>query len=421
MAGWSGHRQIPASLRNRKVQGAAILLFLEAVWVFIQSLPLPFSWLAYWSPKAFEFYSQAYKAISLPLANTGALSLDSGTSLAFGFLALAYACFFLLMLLLINSRRRLYIFCMAIVLSGVFQAVFGGFMTLSGMEYLLFMKKQTYVGFATGTFVNRNHLAGYLEMSLAIGIGLLVMTKNRIQDAQIGRGKVLLSMLLSEKAVLRLMLVIMVIGLILTRSRMGNAAFFSSLILTGLIAVLFSRHFRSLSFYVLLGSMVLIDVYLLGSWFGLDQVVQRLEETSMQSEDRDEINAYILPLIADFWLTGAGAGTFFRVFPGYLQENVFVLYDHAHDDYLELLGNLGVIGFCLLALFVILSFYQALIALGNEYPHQRAMGFAACMGSLSILLHSFVDFNLQIPANAMLYVALLALPYVARHIKRVTV
>ena len=80
------------------------------------------------------------------------------------------------------------------------------------------------------------------------------------------------------------MLVVMVIGLILSRSRMGNGAFFNSLLITGLIALLFSPSFRQPGVYGLLLSIIIIDIFLLGSWFGLEKVVQRMEQTTLVSE-----------------------------------------------------------------------------------------------------------------------------------------
>ena len=147
------------------------------------------------------------------------------------------------------------------------------------------------------------------------------------------------------------MVIMMVAGLILTRSRMGNTAFFSSLLLTGLLAIVFSKHFRTTGDLVLLFSIVLVDVFLLGQWFGLEKVAERLRQTTLVSEQRDEVDIYVVPLVGDFWLTGAGAGSFMHVFPAYAEEDLGALYDHAHNDYLELLGELGVIGFVPLSAF----------------------------------------------------------------------
>jgi O-antigen ligase len=390
-------------------------------------MPLPFGWVAWFSQRSALFYSQA-AAVVTPKAVPGvvSLSVDAGVSGMMALKSAAYFCLYLLLLLSIDSRGRLRMLCYVIVCSGLFQSVYGSFMTLSGFEYLLGVKKTTYLGTATGTFVNRNHFAGYLEMALATGIGLMMVTgKNGVHESsRRWRGKLrrLLSLLLSGKAILRLILIAMVIGLILSRSRMGNAAFFNSLLITGLFACGVSSSFRRPGVYVLLISLVVIDIFLLGRWFGLEKVVERLEQTSLATEGRDDVLYYAVPMLKDFIWTGTGAGTFYYVFPQYAGEPQMSGYDHAHNDYLELLSDLGVIGFSALVGVVLLSLWQAIKAL--RHPRSsfvRGMGFAGFMGMLSLLIHSAVDFNLQIPANAMLFIAMLALPTIALSVDSKTI
>src|SRR5207248_2416144 len=89
-------------------------------------------------------------------------------------------------------------------------------------------------GVATGTFINRNHLAGYLEMCLAAGVGLMLAELSSSRAASWrDSARHLLRTLLGNKARVRLALVVMVTGLVLTRSRMGNTAFFASLTSVG--------------------------------------------------------------------------------------------------------------------------------------------------------------------------------------------
>ena len=84
------------------------------------------------------------------------------------------------------------------------------------------------------------------------------------------------------------------------------------------------------------------------------------------------------------------------------------------NDYLEILSDLGYPGFSCLAGVVLISLWQALKALRHRHSSfVRGMGFAGFMGTLSLLMHSSVDYNLQIPANAMLFIAMLAIPTIA--------
>jgi len=76
---------------------------------------------------------------------------------------------------------------------------------------------------------------------------------------------------------LRLYLVMMVIALVLTHSRMGNVAFFFSLLIAGIIGLLLSRR-APRSTVILLTSLIIIDMFIVGAWFGIDKVAQRLEQ-----------------------------------------------------------------------------------------------------------------------------------------------
>jgi len=303
---------------------------------------------------------------------------------------------------------------MTVVLSALFQAMYGSLMTLSGVEYGFFFEKELYRGFATGTFINRNHLAGYLEMALAIGIGLLIASltgggaetwRQRLRD--------FIKLLFSAKMRLRVYLAVMVIALVLTRSRMGNTAFFASLMIAGVIGLVLSRH-ATRSTVILLTSLIIIDMFIVGAWFGVEKVAQRLQDSALSEETRDEVNEYGLGLIRDYKWTGSGGGSFYTVFPRYRKGDIANFYDHAHNDYLEITADTGIIGISLLGLAVLMSLGAALLAqYRRRDPLMRGMGFAATMGIIALMIHSTVDFNLQIPANAMTFMIVLAIAWLA--------
>ncbi len=134
------------------------------------------------------------------------------------------------------------ILALALVFCGVFQAAYGALMTLSGLEYGFFIEKTHGLGAVTGTFVNANHLAGYLEMCIALGVGLILADMSTTPAADWRESaRRLLNTILGDKARVRVALIIMVIGLVLSKSRMGNIAFFSSLLIAGGYYVLVVR------------------------------------------------------------------------------------------------------------------------------------------------------------------------------------
>lgn len=421
--------------RNRVTVGAAFsgarpvcrLLLAWLAYVLLQLLPLPGFVTQVLSAGSAAMYRQAGETGWTPL------SLHPYATFLFWLKSLGYVALFALTLLLVSSRQRLVLLGYTLVFSAVFQAFYGSMMTLSGAEYGFFVKKVAYVGFATGTFVNRNHLAGYLEMISAVGIGLLMATTSTNDRVRSWRQRLrnLVHLLLSQKMLLRLMLAMMVIALVLTRSRMGNTGFFSSLWVAGLLTLLaFRAQAKSFkltlqrsdtrSAVLLITSLMLIDLFIVGAWFGVDKLADRMAQTSLEHDaGRVEVSINTLNLLKDYPLVGTGGGTFHLAYARYRGDGIAQYYDHAHQDYLEITADTGVIGIGLLGAVVLLSFWAALQALYRRRdPLMRGMAFASIMGIIALLIHSTVDFNLQIPANAATFMVILALGWIALNLDR---
>jgi putative inorganic carbon (HCO3(-)) transporter len=220
--------------------------------------------------------------------------------------------------------------------------------------------------------------------------------------------------ILSRKFRLRLYLAIMVIGLVLTRSRMGNTAFFSSLLACGVIGMVLQQRVtrHAVLFFI---SLLLIDMVIVGNWFGVEQVVERLQSTSLAAEKRDEVALDSLAMWRDHFWTGTGADTFYQayVFGEYMSPDS-LQYRHAHNDYLEIGTGFGFIGFALLGTAVLTSLWQSLRAQRpGRSSVRQGLGFASMMGITSLLIHSFADFNLHVTVNSLWFVVLLAFAWVA--------
>jgi O-antigen ligase len=322
---------------------------------------------------------------------------------------------FVQVLLLVDSRERVLLTARVMIWCGVFQAFFAGAMMMSDIEQVAYLDKTFGRGSASGTFINRNHLAGFLEMNLAIGIGMLVAQLHRHPaDSWREFMRRTIDTVLSRKFRLRLYLAIMVIGLVLTRSRMGNTAFFSSLLICGALGMVLQQRVtrNAVLFFV---SLLLIDVYIVGNWFGVDEVVERLQNTTLAAEKRDEVAIDSFVMWKDHFWAGTGADTFYQAYVegGYMSPDS-LHYRHAHNDYLEIGTGFGFIGFALLGTAVLTSLWQALLAQRRRRSRVlQGLGFASTMGITSILIHSFADFNLHITANSLWFVLLLAFAWVA--------
>lgn len=399
------------------------LIALLALWMWLQaSFVLPDKMLSILSPATANIKQQTAHILAMPDVDViKTISLDAGQTLDKALVTLGCFAIIFVMHQVISNRQRLVVLCYAVVFSGVFQALYGVMMTLTGVEYLFFIPKESYIGNATGTFVNRNHLAGYLELTLSLGIGLmLALAPKRQEEPRHWRSllRKVLQITFSQVGLIRGMLIVMVTGLIMTHSRMGNAAFFNALLITGGLAITSSKQFRRPGFYFLLISIFIVDILILGSVFDLEKVVQRLETTTLEHESRDEVVDTALRMVPDFWLLGSGAGTFAYVFPNYVEQYIGVFYDFAHNDYLQIFLELGLLGCLPLVSYFVFSMYKAYYLLRNGNSRvQNGVGFAVVMGGISLLIHSSVDFNLQIPANILLFVALLSLPDIVLRIE----
>lgn len=373
-------------------------------------------------------------------------------------LYLAKACIltmvFWLVIALVNSRKRIVLLAKVVVFSGLLQALIGVVLMASGATLQLFFVTMDSAR-AHGTFVSPNQYAGYLEMTLAMGIGLMIAKLDgRLALNWRQRLHGWLAVLLSGKAMLRLALIIMVVGLVASRSRGGNAAFFSSLLITGALTVILVKRApvkkshaanTKRSTILFITSLIVIDVVIIGGMVGVEKVVQRIENTNLQVqssearlnearlndgrlngktqslpayhneqsvEERSEAAIPSLQIVRDFPWLGTGGGAYHLAFPHYRPAEVQGYYDHPHNDFVEFASEVGLLGLLLLAAIVADSAWRSLRLLVHGYDQlARGMVFASLMGVVSLLIHGAVDFNFQNPANAMLFMIFLSLPY----------
>ena len=405
------HHTAQAWARLARVRWPLGLLLALAGWTALQALPLPGPLVQLLSPEAWRVQQGVTAAWTLSLEPE-----PTRTRAAFTW---ALALVFALVVLTLRERQRLDTAVMGLVLVGVFQALLAVFLWSVQARYtfLHFNLAHTH---AMGTFGNRNHLAGFLVMVLSLGIGLMVARLGGGGAGRSGhwRGRLasVLGFLLSDKMRLRLMLVVLVVALVLTRSRMGNTAFFVALLGTGALTLLLARR-ASRPMLLLVASLVLVDLVVVGTWVGLEQVIARVQGTELlieqggtqeSVEQRQLAATYALDLVKDFALTGTGAGSFYGAFIRYRSPGEH-FFDHAHNDYVELLSDWGLVGVALLGLFVLSTVGVCLRCLVSRQSHMaRGMAFGCLMAMLALAIHASVDFNLQIPANALLIVVVMA-------------
>lgn len=387
------------------------VLGLWLLYGLLQLLPLPLDWLEALSPQFHRHWVQTAASLGDDrFADAVPLTLEPRASLVAWRLGLALTGVLVLTLVLVRSRRRLRLLAGALTIAGVAQAMLASLLALSGTGFWFIQPMVR----AHGTYGNPNHLAGFFEMTIALGIGLLISDLAESAGFATWRQRLRawVGTLLGRKARVRIYLAIMVIALVMTGSRMGNIAFFASLGIAGMIGVLaFRRSPRPV--LILLISLVLVDILILGSWFGLDRVRERLERTVIAEEARYQLGVRAAGYLEDYFWLGSGGGSFYAVYPAYRDAASLPLhFAHADNDLLELQLEYGAVGSALLVAVVALSLAAAFRVLRRRAdPLLRGMAFASLMGVTAILIHSGADANLHIPANACLFMVLLALPW----------
>jgi O-antigen ligase len=135
----------------------------------------------------------------------------------------------------------------------------------------------------------------------------------------------------------------------------------------------------------------------------------------METEDRDEVAGYALKLCRDYPAFGSGLGSFSVLFTRYGGPDLYEHFTHAHNDYIQFGCETGAAGVLPLGLMVFASFLAALRAqMLRHDPLMRGISFGAMMSMIALALHSAVDFNLQIPANALTFMLVLAFAWISR-------
>ena len=387
-----------------------LIIAILQCWVIIQLVPLPMSVIEVIAPNVYT----AYERVGV---ETAQLSLDPSRTQMQWLKGMAYLMLIFLTLVLVNNEKRLRLLLLTIVLSGTFQALYGALFVMTDMEPIFFTDNRSQ-GLATGTFVYRNHFANFLMMCLSIGVGLLVASLTSSRRHNLKRSMAnLIDTLFSPKALIRIGLIVMVIALVLSRSRMGNTAFFAALSFCSVFALVFMQN-KTRGLLWLFGSMLVIDVIIVSQWFGLEEVRQRIVSTSAEAETRDEVLKYGLELVKQHPLTGTGHGSFNSVFPSVKGVGVNLFYNFAHNEYLQFTIELGIPMTLLLGILVLWSLWHSQYALRHRRRSlMKGIAFASMMGIIGQLIHMSVDFTLQPPANAIYFIILLCLAWLSRYAK----
>ncbi len=302
----------------------------------------------------------------------------------------------------LHRQESTQVITMTLMFLGMAIAFYACYQFLAKSQRVWNVTETSYAGRGRGTFIYPNHLAGFLEMLLPLGLCYVVM----------GRlGHV-------TKVILGYAAVVMLAGIGVTMSRGGwLATGLELMVLCGLL--LAQRDFR-LHGLALLAALVIGGAVVIPR---VQTIQARIARMTVMSGKPDDLRLAIwqpaLEIWRDHFWWGVGPAHFDYRFPEYRPVVVQLRPSRVHNDYLNTLADWGVVGAALVAsawvllVWGILKTWRTVRGGRDDFSRKKSNKFALLIGGsvglVGILLHSFLDFNMQLPANAILAVTLMAL------------
>jgi O-antigen ligase len=278
-------------------------------------------------------------------------------------------------------------FAWFLMIFGFLVAIFGILQHLTFNGKLYWFREMHFGGIPFGPYVNRNHFAGFAELVIPLSLVPLVLGKVR-----------------RERWFLVAMLAVIPIGaLFYSASRGGIVSF----VVEAAAIVVWLAIRRSARRHLVSAGAIVLLAFLMVSWLGVRQALERF--SAMQSLEvtqgkRTSMALDTWHIFLDHPFIGTGLGTLQTVFPPYETLYDGKIVNHTHNDYLEALADTGILGGACCLWFLGTLLLEALRRLSQSRGALAStLQLSGLVGCLGFLTHSLVDFNLHIPANALLF------------------
>ncbi len=275
-----------------------------------------------------------------------------------------------------------------VMIFGFMVAVFGILQYLTFNGKLYWFREMHYGGIPFGPYVNRNHYAGFAELFIPMSLVPLMLGKVRRE----------------RWFIVGLFAVVSIGSLFLSASRGGIVSFVVQVMV---IVLWMSVHRRGGTKQILAGAAVLLAAMLMVSLLGVKEITKRfstMKAMEVASGKRASMRRDTWRIFLDNPWLGTGLGTLQIVYPPYESLYDGRVVNHSHNDYVEALAETGVAGGFCCALFLSLLLFHAMRHLSGAGTGFSSVlnlsGLVACVG---FMVHSFVDFNLHLPVNALLF------------------
>lgn len=313
--------------------------------------------------------------------------------------------YFAATLAFVDSPRRLKLLARLVVIFGFLLAIYGLMQHFINPRTIFWVREPKQAE-PFGPYVNRHHFAGYMELVLAMPLGLMFA-------GAVARERMLLYAFASA---------MMAISLVMTNSRGGLISMVCEILFLAAVSSLARRHegeelsgaerLRAAAVRIGLGFAMVLTVFVGVLYFGGEGALSRMLGT-VNSADPTTGRAHFwsgaLQIIRDHPWLGTGLGSFGAAYTRYDTGNGTYRLEQAHNDYLQIFSDAGVVGGLLGLVFVVLLFRTALKRMQSLDRFRRGVVLGALAGCAGVLVHSFFDFTLHTTANALMFLVLAAL------------
>lgn len=337
------------------------------------------------------------------------LSLDPYATRFFIIRLLVCLVFFAASLTFIDGYRRIRALAIFIVIFGSLMAFFGILQFLAKPDAIYGLRPSPQA-IPFGPFMNQHHFAALMEMTSGLTLGILFTMK----------------MTKDKKLLLAIAVILMGISIVLTGSRGGMLSFLGVIvfvIMTGIQRKVDARDVEAhaasdkwrkrVAGIAAVSALVLVilgTVFFLGGGDSVFRGVGLQNASDDVTSGRSRFWNVAAQVFLDNPVIGAGLDSFGVAFTRYDPSNGSLRVEQAHNDYLQILSDAGILGFACVAIFIFFLFRQGLSLISNETdPFRRAAAIGALAGCFGILIHSFFDFPLRTPANAFFFLILVVI------------
>ena len=347
-------------------------------------------------------------------------------------LLLTYAGVYVLVVNLVRTRPQLDRLVGTLLFLGGILAFSGLLDNLAGEAWLLRWGESASTGRLSGTFVNPDHFASWLAMLICLGLGY-VMARGATGSSRAPLLQVLRSREGREQAARRFLpfpaLLVMALALVFTLSRAGVL----SLLVAGMLMLGLLWAVGRIRLSLAVVGVLLAATVGYGAWIGLEPLLARVRHADYAV--RWVQWATTLPMIREFPVLGVGLGAYRDAYHAFQPAALLpgkVYYPYAHNDLLQLVVELGMVGAALI-LFMAWRVGRDLVGAhllgrascpvgGGEGagarrsdPYSVGVGVGAVGAALAALAHGAFDFGARIPANGLLAATCLGIATVALH------